>query len=343
MTRTDGNAARAPIAKARDAMARRDWLVAIDLWTEAASITPTRQVFRGLSRAHLKRKDYDAATKVLRSALGHFPDNVAFLGLLGETLMYRRLWHEAVPVWEAHITADAGPPAVSTVLALAAAYRRLGREQDAAALLDGQASQLVATYDAQTAAVLNRGRAALPETPRGVYWISGPSGTGKTTVGRLLGALGYETVDGDKELGRFVRKDTNEPVGVSAPYPVTAEFLSLNVWTWDFDRLREILASCPDDTVFVFGGASKVAQALHLFSATFRLQASPDVIRKRLQSRDPARYADGSPALAKVMRRVRKLPEESSRAAISAEQPPLKVALEILQGLSASNSGTKPG
>lgn len=330
MTQTDGTDTRASIAAARAAMKNRDWSAAIALWTEAAAAAPSQQVFRGLCHAYLKLKDYEAAARVLRTALGNFPDNAFFLERLGETLMYQRLWQEAVPVWEARLAIDDSPPTVQTVLALVAAYRRLGREPEAAALLRLHDPELSRIYGAETAAVLHHGRAALPEINPGVYWITGPSGTGKTTVGHLLGALGFETVDGDKELGRFTRIDTGELTGTTAPRPITANFLAANAWTWDLEKLEGILSSCQDDVVFVFGGAQNAGKARHLFAAHLAFHAPAEILRERLQAREPARFADGSPSLMKVLESAKKLRPGGTAKVIPSDQSLFRVLSDIV-------------
>lgn len=330
MTQTYDTDSRALIAAAHAAMERRDWTAAISLWTRAAALGPRRRVFRGLARAQLKRKDYEAATRVLRTALGHFPDTTAFLDLLGEALMYQRLWQEAVPVWEARLGADETPPPMQVVLFLASAYRRLGREAEAAALLAAHGQELERLYGAETAAVLHRGRAGLPESRPGAYWITGPSGTGKTTVGHLLGALGFETVDGDKELGQFTHVDTGEVTGATAPYPITASFLAENAWTWDLERLAHILSACRDDVVFIFGGSRNAGQVRSHFAGHLALHAPPEVLRKRLQAREPMRFADGSPSLLKVLKSAERLRRGSAAKVISSDQPMFRVMSDVL-------------
>ena len=96
--------------------------------------------------------------------------------------------------------------------------------------------------------------------------ITGLSGTGKTTVGAQLAAMGYRVIEADKQL---VSDDCKPWDG--------------KPWVWDRRKVRRLLRG--QRGVFVCGGAENQGNFLRYFDRVVELTASLKVTRKRLASR----------------------------------------------------------
>lgn len=189
---------------------------------------------------------------------------------------------------------------LSTVLSQISAYRRLGRDADATALAAACAAEVAEKYGPEIAVALQRGPAGLPEAQPGVHLINGPPGAGKSTVGELLSAFGFETVDGDKELAQYVDKTTEEAADASMPESGTVErdeFEKKYTWAWNAETLNRLISSRSDKTIFIYGTATNIPSITNYFKTQISLVVPPEMLKERLQARDPIRYADKTDAL----------------------------------------------
>lgn len=116
------------------------------------------------------------------------------------------------------------------------------------------------------------------------YYITGISGTGKSTVIEELSKRGYSTIDIDDVEGlcHWVNKSSGELADYYTG--VGADWLSQHEWICDKTILKKELLSKKSEIVFVCGLADNKTKILPLFQKVFLLQADEDTITKRLTS-----------------------------------------------------------
>lgn len=118
------------------------------------------------------------------------------------------------------------------------------------------------------------------------YLITGLTGSGKSTVCRYLSDKGYEAYDledipdmfamyreGTREL--FTDFDNADPEKIR-----TAE------WLCDPQKLASLMENQRKDFAFYCGAASNMDELIPMFDTTIMLSASPEVLNKRLSTRE---------------------------------------------------------
>jgi adenylate kinase family enzyme len=135
------------------------------------------------------------------------------------------------------------------------------------------------------------------------YHITGPSGSGKSTVGRLLQQRGYRVIETDFEpgLSSWVNNDTREKVTETPPQPFPKQWVAAHGWIWDKAKMSELFEEIGTDPVFFVGGAHNEKDYEDWFDKGFGLSVDGPTLVKRLQPREPERWADGSTELQNLM------------------------------------------
>jgi hypothetical protein len=135
------------------------------------------------------------------------------------------------------------------------------------------------------------------------YLISGPSGSGKSTVGRELQKRGFAVIETDFEpnFSGWFNNQTGKRVVDLPPQPFTKEWFGAHSWLWDPDVVEKLIATGGSEPVFFCGGAYNEHEFYDLFDLRFALYADSDTLVKRLRSREPETWVDGSPALLKLL------------------------------------------
>jgi dephospho-CoA kinase len=118
-----------------------------------------------------------------------------------------------------------------------------------------------------------------------VAWITGNSGTGKSTAEAWLRGAGHLTLDADDEgLCRWVSRSTGEPV-TDPPYPVPPGWLARFGWEIDRTKIEEIVERSGAQRVFLFGSAENEAAVRDLFDVIVCLIVDDETLRDRLATR----------------------------------------------------------
>jgi hypothetical protein len=131
------------------------------------------------------------------------------------------------------------------------------------------------------------------------YLISGPSGSGKSTVGKVLQQRGYRIIETDSEegLSDWVDINNGQIVTEIPRQPFPQEWLDGHRWTWDVNRMTELLSTVGVEPVFFCGGASNEKDFFGDFDKRFGLCAENELLIERLQIREPERWVDDSAEL----------------------------------------------
>lgn len=116
-------------------------------------------------------------------------------------------------------------------------------------------------------------------------YITGVSGTGKTTVAKELEKRGLYAISIDEveNLCAWVNKKTGEKDGGKNTV-LNGEFVDTHDWICDIEYLKKLLDT-DVNIAFVLGMAGNQEEFLHLFDKTLLLQCSPETFCKRIESR----------------------------------------------------------
>jgi len=115
-------------------------------------------------------------------------------------------------------------------------------------------------------------------------FITGMSGTGKSTLANLLKERGYNTIDVDHVQGMcgWRNKITGEKAFVPEP---DNKFISEHDYKCDMTILESIMQKHTGH-VFVFGSVGDNSEFIPLFDSLILLQCNPDTLIYRPQNRD---------------------------------------------------------
>lgn len=129
---------------------------------------------------------------------------------------------------------------------------------------------------------------------RKIYYITGISGTGKTTIAKELNRRGIFAIDQDsKEYGLCSWKNNKTMEDSRFEYGIGKEFLEANDWYCNIEKLKQILNSNKNIT-FVCGVSANQDKYLDLFDKIFLLRCSPLVLVKRIDSREDHQFGKHS-------------------------------------------------
>ncbi|MFG1921904.1 AAA family ATPase [Cryptosporangium sp. NPDC048952] len=166
-----------------------------------------------------------------------------------------------------------------------------------------------------------------------LVWVTGSSGTGKSTVCALLKARGYVAVDADWEgYSCWVDRVTGSVV-VDPPYPVPAGWLDQFGWRIVRERVEALEGS---GTVFLCGLVENEAEVRDLFDVVVCLVVDSGTLRRRLSDRTTnafGRHPEELAATVEWNERAR----STYRTIVDAGLPPEAVADAVLAAAGAED------
>lgn len=128
--------------------------------------------------------------------------------------------------------------------------------------------------------------------------IFGPSGTGKTTVGKELARRGYNVINTDNLLSVYVNNSTGAELEVGcegAQRELLGErFHREYSMRWSWAKFHDVVRQAPQGITIFCGTGTSVSEFLDVFHVAMALRVSDEVMIERLQGRAPKRYSDGS-------------------------------------------------
>ncbi len=120
-------------------------------------------------------------------------------------------------------------------------------------------------------------------------FITGVSGTGKSTVLKAIAAKGHQTIGLDElpGLSCWVHKETKEKLDKKADF--SEEFLKTYEWVCDMDFLK-MLVEGKEGKVFIAGNVENVLECIDYADKSFILICLPETFLKRIDEREGNDY-----------------------------------------------------
>jgi shikimate kinase len=155
------------------------------------------------------------------------------------------------------------------------------------------------------------------------------SGTGKSSLIRLLAKRGYKAVDLDSDQwSEWVPLSGDE-----SPLPADPSTVwETHDWVWREDRVQELLSADDTDILFISGTAANQGRFLRQIDHIILLTAPPATLAERLTTRTNNPYGKHPVELARVLEQVRTVEPLLRRAATAEVETtaPLDEVLRIV-------------
>ncbi|MCC5809414.1 MAG: hypothetical protein JJU06_03490 [Ectothiorhodospiraceae bacterium] len=147
---------------------------------------------------------------------------------------------------------------------------------------------------------------------RGLYWVFGVNGSGKSTVCNRLKNLGYNAVETDREIAGWVHTESGAHI-LTQSKPLPPGFRDSHRWCWIREKFEEVISKEECRPVFFCGSASNAWDYSDFFDIKFGLYVDEVTLVQRLQQREPSKWKNESDLLSKVLERRKKFVDTNSR------------------------------
>jgi hypothetical protein len=175
-----------------------------------------------------------------------------------------------------------------------------------------------------------------------VVWVTGNSGTGKSTVCGVLRARGYVAVDADEDgFCRWIDRAKGAIV-TDPPYPVPEGWLDRYGWVIVRERVEALVEESRSRIAFLCGSAENEADVRDLFDVTVCLVIDEDTLRHRLATRTTNPFGQHPEELAAALKwnpRMRAMYEGLGAAIIDASKPVTEVVDSVIDAAQALRGG----
>jgi uridine kinase len=172
-----------------------------------------------------------------------------------------------------------------------------------------------------------------------LVWVTGNSGTGKSTVCEQLEARGHIALDADGDgFSRWIDRDTGEVVA-DPPDPVPAGWLDRYGWAIVRERVEALAEESRSHVAFLCGSAENEADVRDLFDLVVCLVIDEDTLRHRLATRTTNTFGQHPEELAAALKwnpRMRAIYERRGASIIDASQPLTEVVDRVIEASKAS-------
>lgn len=288
-----------------------------------------------LAAMHRKCHDHAAGLDVLDKALAHWPKRADILQAQAELATRDKQFGRAASLWT-RLIAGHGVTSAYPVLRAIACHRLSGDEGAVASLLERNAAVLRSAYPSMTLQLLEGGVDAVGPVTPGLYMVTGNNGTGKTTLGHALQAMGFTIIDADIDIAAFCRGDRWSVLRHDLTRGV-AEAEAQVRWLWPASRFDAACAAAKPEArpVFVIGGfGQSVAPYISRARKVFHFTAPTDVIARRLARRGSPAHLPGTAGHAAALRRnARQAKPDYPAHILQSDRPVWHILADMLDAL----------
>lgn len=168
-------------------------------------------------------------------------------------------------------------------------------------------------------------------------FITGVSGTGKTTLAEELKNRGIRVIDVDHIPGlcSWVNNETGDEVAIANIANIDNKFIDEHDYVCNIEKLESMMNES-SNLVMVFGSVGDNSKLLPLFDKVFLLRCAPKVITERLKTRTTNNFGKDTAVQERMLdwRTVfDKLMLDAGAVPIDTEQPLEKVAEQVVEAI----------
>ncbi|MFF3914278.1 AAA family ATPase [Streptomyces sp. NPDC001852] len=175
-----------------------------------------------------------------------------------------------------------------------------------------------------------------------VVWVTGNSGTGKSTVCGVLRARGHVALDADEDgFSRWIDRATGEVV-TDPPYPVPQGWLDRHGWAIVRERVEALVEESRFRIAFLCGSAENEEDVRDLFDVIVCLVINEDTLRHRLATRTTNPFGQHPEELAAALEwnpRMRAIYESRGATIIDASKPVTEVVDRVIDAVQELRGG----
>ncbi|MEU0031359.1 AAA family ATPase [Streptomyces sp. NPDC006335] len=175
-----------------------------------------------------------------------------------------------------------------------------------------------------------------------VVWVTGNSGTGKSTVCGVLRTRGYVAADADEDgFCRWIDRAKGEII-TDPPYPVPEGWLDRYGWVIVREPVETLVEESRSRIAFLCGSAENEADVRDLFDVTVCLVIDEDTLRHRLATRTTNPFGQHPEELAAALKwnpRMRAMYESLGAAIIDASKPVTEVVDRVIDAAKELTGG----
>jgi broad-specificity NMP kinase len=153
-------------------------------------------------------------------------------------------------------------------------------------------------------------------------YITGVSGTGKTTITNLLNQKGIKAYSLDEVVGlcHWVNKTDGKVVNYEAK--LDREFIESHSWICDIEKLKKLINQ--NEFVVVLGLADNQEEFLSFFDKIILLQCKPEIFLKRIKERTDNPFGQNKSAqeyLLDIYKQFEQKTLENGAVMVNTEEP----------------------
>ena len=164
-------------------------------------------------------------------------------------------------------------------------------------------------------------------------WVTGISGSGKSSVCEALRAEGHHAIDADWEgFNSWVDRATGEMM-VDPPYPVPPGWLEQFAWKINVERVRSLALTSSAGVTFLCGSVENEVDVWQYFDRVVCLVADDETIRHRLATRTTNEFGKHPDELAAALHwntAIEGRYREFGAAIVDATRPLTEVVRDVL-------------
>lgn len=166
-------------------------------------------------------------------------------------------------------------------------------------------------------------------------YITGVSGTGKTTIAKILKERGVKAYSTDEVPGLCHWENKVDRKIVDYEAKLDQEFINSHTWVCNIDHLKQLMNQ--EENVVILGMTGNQDEFLSLFDKVILLQCSPEIFIDRIQNREDNTFGKDKTAQEYILSMYKTFNTEmmeNEAVVINTENPLDIVIKEIINELS---------